>query len=142
MPRETYELVATVCVGCGCTFMQAKDPGRPARFHSDQCRNRAHRRRHRDATVSQVAMEEAWAEQQAHRQREWERGLRRKRQPVPQVITPWWTQPRKGEDRELAKWRRWCGDLYRAAAQAEDPAPLEEVAKKIGRRHGLTSYKL
>jgi len=142
MPRQTYELVATECAGCGCTFMQAKDPGRPARFHSDQCRNQAHRRRHKAGVVSQVAMEEAWAELQAHAQREWERGLRRKKQPVPQVHTPWWTQPRKGEDRELAKWRRWCNDLYRAAARAEDPVPLREVAQKIARRHGLDSYKL
>jgi hypothetical protein len=145
MPKETYELVATVCEGCGCTFMQAKDPGRPAKFHSDKCRNRHHRRRHRDGAVSVVAMEEAWAEQQAGLQRQWERNLRRRKgQEAPEVVTPTWTHPRKGEGLEQANRRRWCADLLRFAARAEDPAPYREVVERIARRHKLKerSYKL
>lgn len=140
---STWDLIDSVCEECGITFTQRDDPGTKRRYHNNACRQRAYRRRNGERQRRyKFEQEEAWAKDQAHKQRERERSERRRtgREHVPEGV-PSWAVPRPGESGTTATKRRLCFDLLKRAhwpgANGDEARADEAMAEKIRKRYGL-----
>lgn len=131
MPTE--DLIWTECAQCGVRFTQRDDPGTKRKYHSDACRQKAWRERHRaERRQYKFEQEQAWAKDQAKKQRERERSERRRtgREHVPEGV-PAWCFPVAGDGAQEADERRLCFELYKRHLRPVGPDDHEAALAKV-----------
>lgn len=142
------------CRQCWQEFEQPFDPGRTREYCSNACRQKSYRARggrasgtHRPSPRAEQKRreQEAWAADEARKERERQRSRERRATPgargAERIVTPEWTLPRWQDTPAQAKKREVCRLLYVRALHEGTDAPeaqaCQQAADKIRARYGL-----